>query len=76
MRMITRRIRRLEEKLLPQDDPHERELVELLLERRQQRPVADLLAENGLPPLRPEDQGRHLSLAEILRLQRERRREL
>ena len=73
MRAIDRRLRRLEASLTPQENEEVRSLILLLRERRRRR-----LEESGEPcELRPserftDDQTRHLSVADVLRLGRRR----
>ena len=63
MKAIARRIRRLEDRFVPKDDPAERRLVELLRERRRRRYEAE--GKTYVPP--PPMDTRGLSIAEILR---------
>ena len=73
MKAIDRRLRRLQERFAPQEDEEVRSLVALLRERRRRR-----LEESGEPcELRPserftDDQTRHLSVADVLRMGRRR----
>ena len=73
MKDIDKRLRRLEERFTPQENEEVGRLVALLRERRQRRAEA-----SGEPfELRPcqrltEDQNRHLSVADILRMGRRR----
>jgi hypothetical protein len=73
MKAINRRLRRLEESFAPQENEEVRSLVALLRERRRRR-----LEASGEPfELRPcegftDDQTRHLSVADILRMGRRR----
>jgi hypothetical protein len=73
MRTISSRLRRLEERFTPQENEEVGRLVTLLRERRRRR-----LEANGEPfEVRPcerltDDQIRHLSIADILRMGRRR----
>jgi hypothetical protein len=73
MKAIDRRLRRLEASLAPQENEEVRSLVTLLRERRRRR-----LEESGEPcESRPserltDDQTRHLSVADVLRMGRRR----
>ena len=71
MKAIDRRLRRLQESLAPQENEEVGRLVTLLRERRRRR-----LAASGEPvEVRPserltDDQTRHLSVADVLRMGR------
>jgi hypothetical protein len=78
MRAVIRRLHRLEEMLVPQVDPAEQSLADLLRERRRRRLEASGQSVEeqkldwgslGLPP------GTRLSVSETLRLKRNRERE-
>ena len=68
MKTIERRLRRLEDRFVPKDDPEERRLVELLQERIRRRYEAEGKTYEPPPPM----DTRGLSIAEILRLARNR----
>ena len=67
MKAIARRVARLEDRLIPQEDPEARRLVELLRERRRRRLEAEGLPFHERPPLPPTNDGRPWTLADILR---------
>jgi hypothetical protein len=68
VRAIVRRVVRLEVRLIPQEDPEAKRLVELLRKRRQRRGEPD----HKLPPLPPTNNGRPWTLADVLRSRRTR----
>ena len=73
MKAIDRRLRRLEESFAPQENEEVRHLVELLLERRRRRLEASGEPFESRPCERlTDDQIRHLSVADVLRMGRRR----
>ena len=64
--MIARRVARLEGRLIPQEDPETKRLVELLRERRRRRLEAEGLPFEEPPLLPPTSNGRPWTLREIL----------
>ena len=64
MRAIARRVVRLEGRLIPQEDPEGKRLVELLRKRRLARLGEEPQHEDPLPPT---NNGRPWTLADILR---------
>jgi hypothetical protein len=73
MRTIDRRLRRLEVSLAPQEDEEVRSLVTLLRERRRRRLEASGEPfESGPSKRLTDDQTRHLSVADVLRMGRRR----
>jgi hypothetical protein len=73
MRTISRRIRKLEESFAPQENEEVRSLVTLLRERRRRRLEASGESYESRPIERlTDDQTRHLSVADILRIGRRR----
>ena len=73
MKAIDRRLRRLEASLAPQENEEVRNLVTLLRERRRRRLEASGEPFESRPCERfTDDQNRHLSVADILRMGRRR----
>ena len=73
MKAIDRRLRRLEESFTPQENEEVRRLVELLRARRRRRLEAGGEPFESLPCERfTDDQTRHLSVADVLRIGRRR----
>ena len=73
MKAIDRRLRRLEASLTPQENEEVRSLVTLLRERRRRRLEASGEPCEPWPSERlTDDQTRHLSVAEVLRMGRRR----
>ena len=71
MRAIDRRLRRLEESFAPQENEEVRSLVVLLRERRRRRLEASGEPFESRPCERlTDDQTRHLSVADVLRMGR------
>ena len=64
MKAIVRRVALLEGRLIPQEDPETRLLVELLRERRRRRPGEE--PERKFPPLPPTNNGHPWTLSDIL----------
>ena len=73
MRTISRRLRRLEERFVPQENEEVGRLVTLLRERRRRRLEASGETLESQPCERfTNDQTRHLSVADVLRMGRRR----
>ena len=73
MKAIDRRFRRLETSLAPQEDEEVRSLVMLLRERRRRRlEKSGGLAESWPSERLTDEQTRHLSVADVLRMGRRR----
>jgi len=73
MRTISRRLRRLEERFTPQENEEVGRLVTLLRERRRRRLEASGEPYESRPCERlTDDQTRHLSVADVLRMGRRR----
>ena len=73
MKAIDRRLRRLQESLAPQENEEVGRLVALLRERRRRRLEASgEPLESGLRERLSDDQTRHLSVADVLRMGRRR----
>jgi hypothetical protein len=70
VRTIARRVARLEDRLIPQEDPEANRLVELLRKRRRERLGEE--SDRKLPPLPPTNNGRPWTLGDILRSGRDR----
>jgi hypothetical protein len=77
MRTIIRRLRKLEERLVPHVDDQGRTLADVILERRRRHLEATGQPpyEEGPPVPLTDDRGRPLSVGEILRAGRNRARE-
>jgi hypothetical protein len=70
VRAIARRVARLEDRLIPQEDPEAKRLVELLRKRRLARLGEE--PDRKFPPLPPTNNGRPWTVADILRSRRTR----
>ena len=73
MKAIDRRLRRLQERLAPQENEEVGRLVTLLRERRRRRLEASgEPSESGPPERLTDEQTMHLSVADVLRMGRRR----
>jgi hypothetical protein len=69
VRAMARRLARLKDRLVPQEDPEANRLVALLRKRRRERLGKE---DHKFPPLPPTNNGRPWTVADVLRTSRDR----